>query len=85
MKRALASCSDSVAQDLEEKASEMQSDGKYQEFSVENIESFVSDKEKNNLCDYFQKRDADKIAGGVSHQIDSKDTKKKSFDDLFND
>ncbi len=51
----------------------------------ETIEKTVTNKEKNNLCDFFQKRDADKIAGGVSRQRDSKQDKKKSFDDLFKD
>ena len=49
------------------------------------IESYVADKEKNNLCDFFQKRDATKIGGGVSHQVDSKEAHKKGFDDLFKD
>lgn len=51
----------------------------------EQIESYIGDKEKNNLCDYFQKRDATKLAGGVSHQVDAKDERKKNFDDLFKD
>ena len=51
----------------------------------ENIDSYVADKEKNNLCDYFQMRDATKIGGGVSHQVNAKDAKKKNFDDLFKD
>ena len=51
----------------------------------ENIESYVADKEKNNLCDFFQKRDATKVGGGVSHQRDGKLDKKKNFDDLFKD
>lgn len=51
----------------------------------ETIESTVTNKEKNNLCDYFQKRDADKIGGGVSYQQDAKTDRKKGFDDLFKD
>lgn len=49
----------------------------------EQIESYISDKEKNNLCDFFQKRDAVKIGGGLSSQFDNKESKKKKFDDLF--
>lgn len=51
----------------------------------EQIESYISDKEKNNLCDYFQQRDAMKTAGGISFRTDSKNDRKKSFDDLFKD
>ncbi len=51
----------------------------------ERIETTVTNKDKNNMCDFYQKRDADKIAGGVSHQRNSKVDKKKSFDDLFKD
>ena len=51
----------------------------------EPIESRVDDKEKNNLCDFFQKRDATKTRGGMSSQADSKDEKKNRFDDLFKD
>lgn len=51
----------------------------------ERIESRIVDKEKNNLCDFFQRRDAMKGAGGISSQTDSKDERKKRFDDLFKD
>ena len=51
----------------------------------ERIATTVTNKEKNNMCDFFQKRDADKIAGGVSHQRNPKVDKKKNFDDLFKD
>lgn len=51
----------------------------------ETIEFLVKDKAKNNLCDFFQKRDATKTAGGISSQVDSKADKKKGFDDLFKD
>jgi DNA-directed RNA polymerase subunit RPC12/RpoP len=43
------------------------------------------DKEKANFCDFYQFRNMIKTAGGISSQKDSKDTRKKSFDDLFND
>lgn len=51
----------------------------------ETIEHNVVDKEKSNFCDFYQFRNMIKTAGGVSSQKDSKDTRKKSFDDLFKD
>ncbi len=53
----------------------------------EPIEANIPMKEKSNLCDFFQFRDAMKIGGKVvrSETVDSKETRKKRFDDLFND
>lgn len=51
----------------------------------EPIESRVGDKEKNNICDFFQMRDAFKTAGGITGKRDAKDDRKKRFDDLFKD
>ncbi|NOY88490.1 MAG: hypothetical protein GXO93_03745 [FCB group bacterium] len=52
----------------------------------EPIETNIANKEKNNFCDFFQKRDAVKTAGGVFRgQQESKEVRKKKFDDLFND
>lgn len=51
----------------------------------ETIDHNVIDKEKSNFCDMFQMRNMIKTGGGVSFSRDSKDTKKKSFDDLFKD
>ncbi len=52
----------------------------------EPIEANIPIKDKSNFCDFFQMRNVMKTAGGV--QIDTKDTKdsrKKRFDDLFED
>ncbi|MCH8027503.1 MAG: hypothetical protein IID63_05205 [candidate division Zixibacteria bacterium] len=51
----------------------------------ESIETNVPNKEKSNFCDFFQARIAFKKQGGVSYQTDSKDERKKNFDDLFED
>jgi hypothetical protein len=51
----------------------------------EPIETNIVNKEKSNFCDFFQVREAYKKAGGISHQTDTKDERKKKFDDLFND
>jgi hypothetical protein len=51
----------------------------------ETIDSPVRDKEKSNLCDSFQMRDAIKRPGSVSASIDPKEVRKKRFDDLFDD
>ena len=51
----------------------------------ETIQSTVTNKEKNNMCDFFQKRDAIKVGGGMLNQQESKVDKKKNFDDLFKD
>ena len=45
----------------------------------------IPNKEKSNFCDFFQARIAVKRQGGVSYQADSKDDRKKNFDDLFKD
>ncbi len=51
----------------------------------ENIDTPIANKEKNNFCDFFQMRDVVKTPGGISTQTDSKDDRKKKFDDLFKD
>jgi len=51
----------------------------------ENIEKPIANKEKNNFCDFFQMRNVVKKPGGISTQTDSKDDRKKKFDDLFKD
>ena len=51
----------------------------------ESIEVNIPNKEKSNFCDYFQVRIAFKRKGGVSYQDDTKDERKKGFDDLFED
>ncbi len=51
----------------------------------ENVESLVKDKEKNNFCEFYQFRDVVKRPGGISTQTDSKDARKKKFDNLFDD
>ncbi|MFQ5453057.1 MAG: hypothetical protein ACE5D6_02585 [Candidatus Zixiibacteriota bacterium] len=51
----------------------------------ESIETNLPNKEKNNFCDFFQKRDAIKTPGGISSQTGSKEDRKKNFDDLFKD
>jgi len=51
----------------------------------ESIDSGVRDKEKNNFCDFFQMRNVVKTPGGMSHQTDDKDQRRKAFDSLFDD
>ena len=51
----------------------------------ETISTPVRDKQKNNFCDFFQVRDAIKRPGGIRKSMDSKDDRKKHFDDLFED
>ncbi|MBK7142068.1 MAG: hypothetical protein IPH75_08315 [bacterium] len=52
----------------------------------ETIESNIVEKEKSNFCDVYQFREVIKKAGGVSTQgPETKDNRKKKFDDLFND
>ena len=51
----------------------------------ENIEAPIANKEKNNFCDFFQMRNVVKKPGGISSQQDSKEDRKKKFDDLFKD
>jgi hypothetical protein len=51
----------------------------------ETVDHNVVEKEKSNFCDSFQFRNMIKTAGGVSSLNDSKDNRKKKFDDLFND
>ena len=51
----------------------------------ENIRTPVKDKEKNNFCDFFQKRDATKTPGGMGAAGGGKNDLKKRFDNLFDD
>jgi len=51
----------------------------------ETVEAPIKDKEKNNFCDFFQMRNVIKGPGGISTQTDSKDDRRKGFDDLFED
>jgi len=51
----------------------------------ESIRTPVKDKDKNNFCDFFQKRDVTKKPGGISTSSGSKDDLKKRFDSLFED
>ena len=51
----------------------------------ETIESPIRDKEKPNYCDFYQHRNVMKTAGGITTQKDDKFTRKKRFDDLFED
>ncbi len=51
----------------------------------ETIDAPIRDKEKNNFCDFFAARDAIKRPGGIRDAGDSKDARKKKFDDLFED
>lgn len=52
---------------------------------MESVEHNIVNKEKSNFCDFFQMRNVIKGKGGMTNQRDSKDIRKKSFDDLFND
>lgn len=45
----------------------------------------IPNKEKSNFCDYFQVRQAIQSGGRIIRDIETKDDKKKKFDDLFND
>lgn len=52
----------------------------------ESVDSNVLNKERNNFCDFFQMRQVMKGAGGIiKPEADSKDSRKKKFDDLFDD
>ena len=51
----------------------------------ETIDTPVRDKQKSNFCDMFQVRDAVKRPGGIRSSVDSKEERKKKFDDLFDD
>ena len=51
----------------------------------EHISTPVKDKEKNNFCDFFQKRNVVKKPGGIRTSTDSKEDLKKRFDSLFDD
>ena len=51
----------------------------------EPIDTNIPNKEKANFCDWFQVRQMVKRAGGIKSASDSKDERKKRFDDLFKD
>jgi hypothetical protein len=51
----------------------------------EPIETNIPNKEKANFCDFFQMRNVMKRPGGISTQTDTKEDRKKKFDDLFED
>ena len=51
----------------------------------EPIETNIVNKEKNNFCDFFQVRNVIKRPGGISTHTDTKDDRKKRFDDLFDE
>ncbi len=49
------------------------------------IDGPVAIKEKANFCDYFEMRQAFHSHGKKFNPIEAKDSKKKRFDDLFDD
>jgi hypothetical protein len=52
----------------------------------ETIDTPIPNKEKSNFCDWFQMRTAVKRPGGITTEhTDSKDNRRKRFDDLFED
>ena len=51
----------------------------------EPIETNIVNKEKGNFCDFFQMRNVMKRPGSISTQTDTKEDRKKRFDDLFKD
>jgi hypothetical protein len=51
----------------------------------EHIDVPIPNKEKSNFCDYFQVRAAVQSGGKIIRDIESKDERKKKFDDLFKD
>jgi hypothetical protein len=51
----------------------------------ENIDTRIGEKDKSNLCDFFQMRDVIKRPGGISANQDSKRSSRDRFDDLFKD
>nr|MBN2278515.1 hypothetical protein [candidate division Zixibacteria bacterium] len=51
----------------------------------EPIEAPIPIKDKSNFCDWFQLRNAFHTPGGRPERVDSKDDRKKKFDDLFSD
>ncbi|MFH2035731.1 MAG: hypothetical protein ABIJ45_04955 [Candidatus Zixiibacteriota bacterium] len=51
----------------------------------EKIDSPIAMKDKSNFCDWYQVRQAMQSHLGRPDMTDSKDNKKKKFDDLFND
>ena len=51
----------------------------------ENIDKTIVNKEKSNFCDFYQFRQVVKGPGGIKGLHDDKDSRKKAFDDLFDD
>ena len=51
----------------------------------ENIDAPIPKKDKSNFCDYFQMRQAFQSHQKKQDLGDSKDDRRKSFDDLFDD
>ncbi|MDD3732261.1 MAG: hypothetical protein PHU88_07810 [candidate division Zixibacteria bacterium] len=51
----------------------------------EPVETNIVNKEKANFCEFFQMRNVMKRPGGISTQSDTKEARKKKFDDLFKD
>ncbi|MEA1981475.1 MAG: hypothetical protein U9N54_10945 [candidate division Zixibacteria bacterium] len=51
----------------------------------ESIEHQVVNKEKSNMCDFYQHREVTKVSGGMKSKISDKDNLKNKFDDLFDD
>ena len=51
----------------------------------EPVDMNVREKENPNLCDFFQQRMVMKGPGGISTRTDTKDSRRKRFDDLFED
>lgn len=51
----------------------------------ETVDTNIVNKEKANFCGWFQMRAVVKRPGGITSPLDSKDNRKKRFDDLFDD
>ena len=51
----------------------------------EHIDDPIRNKEKANFCDFFQARAAMQSNGRIIRNADTKDARKKKFDDLFKD
>lgn len=51
----------------------------------EPIDKTITNKEKANFCDWFQVRQAVQKGGQIIREGNSKDSRKRAFDDLFKD
>lgn len=51
----------------------------------EPVEDPIPNKEKANFCDYFQVRMVKHASGKIVREFDTKDERRKKFDDLFKD